>query len=744
MPGFPTRPNRRPLGERPGRKLTVMVLAVIGAVVAVASPAAAHHDPDQLAAAERAADALDSTAGGGGLPLSFVVLATVALLLALALGRGVRLARPSRRLVALVATAGLLSLPLAASPAGAATILLPDLISDQPDPNGSVEINNYTGTPRLILRFDGYVTNVGQGPLRVSGNPQITNSSNSAAVHQRALDTNGNWNVVGTPTVQYETADSHNHFHLMEVGRYSLWNQSQTAEAAPGQKVGFCLYDIEHAEAEDWSGPRPGRTYTGSVTQFCDSNNPNTTDLVMGVSNGWRDVYGAYLTFQWVDVSDTAPGIYYLANEADPHNRILESDESNNQIGFSETSSVIPGYNARPVESVETLEGAPVAISLSSESFGSPGSRRFRVVTPPAHGSLNVATGTKFSSASVTYTPDPGHVGSDSFEYVALDNSSAYPLNPTRAAVSIDVGEVPTPSVQISGAPASLIAGTSASLSAAVANAPSAVTWSVDGVVGGNATVGTITAGGLFIAPSSVPAGGDVTVRATLAADPSYYDEVTITIDPVPNNAPVLMPVDDQVSTVGDAVNLAIGATDPDGDPFTFSAVGLPTGTSIHPSTGVISGTVTESGDFSVTVTTDDGTDTDTVEFDWAIDVRPTIAPGIVAFWEGDAGSQVVSVPLTLSDPVSQEVTVEWATGDTGAPGIATEGIDFAAASGTATFAPGETSTTVDITVYGDTVDEPPAWLGEWGIVAFSSPSANADIDYFFFGLGIFVIVDDD
>lgn len=732
-------------GFRPTAVVRCLGAAALGlaTVVAWATPAAAHHDPERLAAAEDAARALETPAARS-LPVTAMVVLTVALGVALAFSRGWRPTLGGRRLVAVVGAAALLSLPLAVAPAGAATLRLPDLISDQPDPSGSVEVNTYTGTPRLILRFDGYVTNVGDGPLEVSGNPQITNSSDPAAVHQRALDTDGDWNVVGTPIVQYETADGHNHFHLMEVGRYSLWNESKTAEAAPGQKVGFCLYDIEHAEAEDWSGSRPRRTYTGSVTQFCDSNNPNTTDLVMGTSHGWRDVYGAYLTFQWIDVSDTAPGIYYLANQADPHNRIVESDESNNQIGFAEVPSTIPGYNALPVGPVETLEDAAATITLESERFGSPGSRRFRVVTPPAHGSLDVATGATFSASSVTYTPDPGHTGPDSFEYVAVDSSSAYPLNPTRAAVSIDVGEAPSPSVQISGAPATLIAGTSAALSATVAHAPDGVTWSVDGVAGGNATVGTIGSDGLYVAPATVPAGGSVTVRATLDADPAVYDEVVIGIDPVPNNAPVMTRPDDQFSVVGEQVNVAVGANDPDGDAFTFGADGLPAGLTIHPTTGVISGAVEVAGVHAVTVTADDGTDVASVEFDWTVDDRAFIRPGVAGVWEGDDGNRVVSVPVTLDAPVSQEVTVNWTTVTTDGAGIATGGVDYEAAAGQVTFAPGETAASIDITVYGDTLDEPPAWLGEWGVIAWSSPSPNADIDGSFFRLGLFIIFDDD
>ena len=80
----------------------------------------------------------------------------------------------------------------------------------------------------------------------------------------------------------------------------------------------------------------------------------------------------------------------------------------------------------------------------------------------------------------------------------------------------------------------------------------------------------------------------------------------------------------------------------------------------------------------------------------------------------------------------------------TGATGIATAGVDYATASGTVTFAPGQTSQVVPITVYGDTKVEPPAIGGEWGLIRFSGVSANANIDPRFFGLGIFVIADDD
>jgi glucose/arabinose dehydrogenase len=120
------------------------------------------------------------------------------------------------------------------------------------------------------------------------------------------------------------------------------------------------------------------------------------------------------------------------------------------------------------------------------------------------------------------------------------------------------------------------------------------------------------------------------------------------------------------------------------------------------------------------------------------------VRPGIIGVTEGNTGSRVAAVPVTLNRASATPVTVNWATRDTGASGIAKAGVDYVAASGTVTFAPGETGKTVPITVLGDTVDEPDLLYGEWGLVSFSNVSSNATLDTRFFGLGLFIIVDDD
>jgi hypothetical protein len=60
------------------------------------------------------------------------------------------------------------------------------------------------------------------------------------------------------------------------------------------------------------------------------------------------------------------------------------------------------------------------------------------------------------------------------------------------------------------------------------------VTWSVNNVTGGNSTVGTISASGLYTAPAAVPSPPTVTVTATSVADPTKSASASVTILPPP------------------------------------------------------------------------------------------------------------------------------------------------------------------------------------------------------------------
>jgi hypothetical protein len=102
-------------------------------------------------------------------------------------------------------------------------------------------------------------------------------------------------------------------------------------------------------------------------------------------------------------------------------------------------------------------------------------------------------------------------------------------------------------------------------------------------------------------------------------------------------------------------------------------------------------------------------------------DDLPTISINDVLVAEGNSGTANANFTVSLSAPAPGAVTVAWAT----ANGTATAGSDYAAGSGTVTFALGESSKTVPVVVNGDTTVEP----DETFVVNLTSPSGATIAD---------------
>ncbi|MFA5911139.1 MAG: Calx-beta domain-containing protein [Vicinamibacterales bacterium] len=83
-------------------------------------------------------------------------------------------------------------------------------------------------------------------------------------------------------------------------------------------------------------------------------------------------------------------------------------------------------------------------------------------------------------------------------------------------------------------------------------------------------------------------------------------------------------------------------------------------------------------------------------------DPAPTITIADLSISEGNSGTKLASFTLTLSAASGQAVTVAYAT----ANGTASAGSDYVAATGTATFAAGATTATVNVTLNGDSLYE--------------------------------------
>ncbi len=129
----------------------------------------------------------------------------------------------------------------------------------------------------------------------------------------------------------------------------------------------------------------------------------------------------------------------------------------------------------------------------------------------------------------------------------------------------------PTITVSVSPSAASLKTGATQQFTATVTGTTNtAVTWSVNNVVGGNATVGTISASGLYTAPATVPNPNQVTVTAASEANPSSTGSATVNIVAPP--PPVTMtPVDVRAGAETSGVNIALAPLTPT---LQFLAVG--------------------------------------------------------------------------------------------------------------------------------------------------------------------------
>ncbi len=86
------------------------------------------------------------------------------------------------------------------------------------------------------------------------------------------------------------------------------------------------------------------------------------------------------------------------------------------------------------------------------------------------------------------------------------------------------------------------------------------------------------------------------------------------------NQSPQITNPGSQSTIIGAVVSLPVIASDPENNPLTFSATGLPTGLAISAASGVISGAVTTAGTFNTTVTVSDGLSSPaSVSFVWTV-----------------------------------------------------------------------------------------------------------------------------
>ncbi|HEX9983292.1 MAG TPA: Calx-beta domain-containing protein [Thermoanaerobaculia bacterium] len=111
---------------------------------------------------------------------------------------------------------------------------------------------------------------------------------------------------------------------------------------------------------------------------------------------------------------------------------------------------------------------------------------------------------------------------------------------------------------------------------------------------------------------------------------------------------------------------------------------------------------------------------------------QSTLAVSDASRAEGNSGSSLVDVLVTLSSSALFPISVDYTTGG----GTATPGLDYVPASGTITFSPGQTGRRITLTILGDEQREP----GETFFVTLSNATGGILAD----ATGVVTIVNDD
>ncbi len=152
-----------------------------------------------------------------------------------------------------------------------------------------------------------------------------------------------------------------------------------------------------------------------------------------------------------------------------------------------------------------------------------------------------------------------------------------------------------------------------------------------------------------------------VTITVKEVNDETSSDSATfVWYVTAPNNLPpTLANPGDRSNQIGELINLAVQASDPDGDSITFTAENLPTGTRILTSTGVITGMLTQGGSYRTTITVDDGRGGATsAGLTWQVQQPNNSPPSIQnpGSQESEVGS-IVKMGIVATDPDDDALT---------------------------------------------------------------------------------------
>jgi hypothetical protein len=191
-----------------------------------------------------------------------------------------------------------------------------------------------TGAMRC-LRFTSDVGNVGSGPLTLripwaaADGPSAAALPGQCKATQLVLLSDGTTRKHDAGGCEYHTV--HAHFHYLNFVEFSLRkvdsHGTTGAEVAESLKESFCLADDGYF-GFGTAAPNGPRTYVGQPD--CNVPSMPTTDapdawITMGLTPGWSDIYTWDTPDQYIDITNTPPGVYDIVARANPAHKLAVS-----------------------------------------------------------------------------------------------------------------------------------------------------------------------------------------------------------------------------------------------------------------------------------------------------------------------------------------------------------------------------------------------------------------------------------
>lgn len=175
-----------------------------------------------------------------------------------------------------------------------------------------------------FLQFAATVWNSGTSPLVVDGFRREDEDVMDA--YQYFYDENGEqvgYDAVGE--MEWDARKGHQHWHFRDFARYTLLDTTQT-EVRLSKKEAFCL---ANTDAIDYTVPFANwRPFGTDLQTACGDYSSGAVREVLDVGSG--DTYAQFRPGQSFNLKGLENGIYYVAVEANPDGRLVETTAADN------------------------------------------------------------------------------------------------------------------------------------------------------------------------------------------------------------------------------------------------------------------------------------------------------------------------------------------------------------------------------------------------------------------------------